>query len=794
LSTNSGDTPELLPLDGIRILDLADESAVFAGRILADLGADVICVEPPEGSRARRLAPHLAGLAATEHGYQHLYHNANKRSVVLDRNTESGQRDFRRLLGTVDALIETERMDHDALAAASAGIIHVTVTPFGLDGPRAHERGNDLTAVAAGGLATFCGHAEDPPNQPGAHQAFKLGGLAAATGTLIALVGRRAGSGSVHLDISLQACVAATTLQSGNPNFARWFGETLKRPNFASAVQCGDGRWMTGVGVRPATVDKFLEWARAEGLDPPPAPDGLLPLQLAAFYAPVTKELISRIPRDQALAKAQALGMLGTPIHALDEMEACEQLQYVRQFVEVPHEPLGRTFTFPKSAMAALGELPIRRAPLLGEHSREVLEALTPAEAPGRTSAERIDMANALAGIRVVDFCWVLAGPLGTRLLANFGAEVIRVEAGARGMTDRTPPGASATELGSFHNIVNTQKRSITIDPRSEAGQRLLLELIDTADVVTENYRAGSFARMGFDYDTLHARNPRLVLAHLPGLGSTGPWRNRATYGPHVAAAAGVNFLTGFPHRRPLGIGTAYPDFTSPYILACAVIAALEQRARTGEGAELDVSQLTGTIAFIGAEWLQYKAEGEPPSRNANRDPNYCPHGVYATAGEDQWIALAVDGDATWRRFCAAMECPQLADDPRFISHALRKDNEDALDNSIGELVAHWDKWVLARLLQEHAVAASPVEDVFDMLDLDPQLGRRFYQPITRASAPDVEILITGEPIQEAAHPRELRPAPVAGADNAYVVCDLLGYSDDELAAWMRDGTLVDYT
>ena len=169
--------------------------------------------------------------------------------MVLDRATAEGRRDFERLVASANVVLETERLDHDALLALNPALIHATVTPFGLDGLRAGELGNDLIAVAAGGLATFCGHAEDPPNQPGAHQAYKLGGLAAATGTLIALYGQETQPGHVHLDISLQSCVAATTLQSANPNFARWFGESMRRPNFASAVQCGDGRWMTGVFI-----------------------------------------------------------------------------------------------------------------------------------------------------------------------------------------------------------------------------------------------------------------------------------------------------------------------------------------------------------------------------------------------------------------------------------------------------------------------------------------------------------------------------------------------------------------
>ena len=286
---------------------------------------------------------------------------------------------------------------------------------------------------------------------------------------------------------------------------------------------------------------------------------------------------------------------------------------------------------------------------------------------------------GALSGIRVVDFCWVLAGPLGTRILANFGAEVIRVESRARpdGVRQAVgPDGAPNPNLGNLFNDVNTGKRSLTVDLRSERGRELVRRLIATSDVVTNNYRPGALERMGFGYEELRALKPDIILLNMPGTHRLGPWRPRSTMGNIVMAASGFNQLTGFPGRRPRGLGVAYPDFTSPYLMATTILAALRERDRSGSGQELDLSQLSGMIALLGVEWMHYRATSVQPPRRANRDPNYCPHAPYPTRGEDEWCAIAVETDSQWAALCALMGQPQLAETPRFASHEARKAHE----------------------------------------------------------------------------------------------------------------------
>ncbi|HZU75082.1 MAG TPA: CoA transferase [Acidimicrobiales bacterium] len=401
-----------------------------------------------------------------------------------------------------------------------------------------------------------------------------------------------------------------------------------------------------------------------------------------------------------------------------------------------------------------------------------------------------MDAAKPLAGIRVLDFCWVLAGPLGTRILSNFGAEVIRVEPSVERMfPDILPDGQTDRNLGYFHNLVDPGKRSVTIDPTTPTGRGLLLELAAQCDVVTDNYRPGALAAMGYTYEDLRRANPAIVVLHMPGAGSKGPWAGRGTLGNMVVGASGISYLTGFPGRSPRGMGVAYPDFTSPYLLATVVLAALQRRRATGAGEELELNQLLATISLIGTEWMQYRHTGEASPPRANRDPNYCPHGVYPTAGEDEWCAIAVEGDHEWAAFCRAMGHPEVADDERFADHQRRKTNEDDLDELVRTWTAGADRWELADRLQAAGVAAAAVENLRDALEEDPNLARH-YQQVVHPFAPDTPVTVHGEAIRVQGYERRALPAPEIGADNRYVVCELLGRDEAAYRTLVDDGTI----
>lgn len=251
--------------------------------------------------------------------------------------------------------------------------------------------------------------------------------------------------------------------------------------------------------------------------------------------------------------------------------------------------------------------------------------------------------------------------------------------------------------------------------------------------------------------------------------------------------------LTGFDGERPRGIGIAYPDFTGPHLLTATILAALRQRDRDGTGQEIHLTQLTGMVSLLGAEWMQYKATGEQPPRRANRDPNLCPHGVYPAVGsthsEDEWVALAVDGDEEWAALCSLLGRSDLVLDDRFVTHSDRKRNEDALDAIIAAWTASHDKWDLADQLQAAGIAAAPVEHLAETYDRDPQL-RNHYQVVHQPSRPDIDIPINREAAQWVGHELHLTRAPGVGEHNQHVVCDLLGHSDEQYVQLIIDDVL----
>ena len=811
-------------LRGLRILDLADRSAALGGRILADLGAEVILVEPPHGNSIRGLRPFLDEVPGPERSFAHLYLNANKRSVVLDIDDAEDRRRFLDLVATADAVIDTERpgrldalgLDFGNLRARRPGLVQLSVTPYGLDGEWRNRIATDLTAGASGGLVWVSGEPRSTPIQGGADPSYAMAGLHVASAAMIALTARsRNGATSghawegTHIDISLQEATAMAVMQTATPSQWLWHGHIPRRPGLSNALRCADGGYV-GLLVRPDRFDEFLAWCDRVGVD-----HGMTPAdwEWSLLSAPrannpvaaATIALSRALTRDEFAAGALEADLVCLPVLSFDDLSDHEQFLVNEQFLTVDHTGLGRPLGFVRSPVDAMADgVTIRPAPALGQDQALVDEASsqaatcspTPASADGVLPAAGPDPARALEGIRVVDFGWVLAAPIGTRILAAFGAEVIRVESSRKPDSMRSqigPDGRPDQDLGGLFNSVNAAKKSLSLDLTTDAGLALIKDLIATADVVVNNFRPGAMDRMGLGYDVLRALKPDIVLLNLPGAHRKGPWAVRSSMGNILMAASGFNMLTGFPDERPRGIGVAYPDFTSPHLLVSTILAALRQRDNTGAGQELHLAQLSGIVSLLGVEWMQYAASGVQPARRANRDQNFCPHGVYPAAGsehsEDEWVAIAVADDAQWRSLAAAMGRPELAEDPRFATHDDRKDNEDAIDAELSAWTADQDKWTCAERCQAAGVAAAPVEHLADTYERDPQL-RHHYQLVRQPVAPEVDVPIDREPARWRGTDHRLDRSPMMGEHNEYVVREILGRSEEEYISLIVDDVL----
>jgi benzylsuccinate CoA-transferase BbsF subunit len=400
---------------------------------------------------------------------------------------------------------------------------------------------------------------------------------------------------------------------------------------------------------------------------------------------------------------------------------------------------------------------------------------------------------EALGDVRVLDFMWVMAGPTATRVLADYGATIVRVESTRRLDTARTlapyigaQPGPENS--GVFHNL-NIGKHMLTLDPTTPEGRAVVLDLVAWADVVTEAFSPGTMARWALDYETLAAVKPDLIMLSTSLMGQTGPLARFAGYGNLAAAISGFSNLGGWPDRPPAGPFSAYTDYVSPRFVAVAILAALEHRRRTGEGQHIDLSQTEAALHFLGPAFLDFAVNGRAPHRVGNRDPQAVPHGAYPTVEDDGWVAIAVTNDAEWRALAVLMDQPTLADDPRFATLEGRLTHVDRLESMVAEWTRTQDRHGCAERLQEVGVPASPVQTSRDLCH-DPQL-------LHRGHFVRVPHLTHGTTVVEASRfrlsrtPGNIRgPAPTFGQDNDFVLRELLGYDDDRITRLARSGAL----
>lgn len=400
---------------------------------------------------------------------------------------------------------------------------------------------------------------------------------------------------------------------------------------------------------------------------------------------------------------------------------------------------------------------------------------------------------RALDDVRVLDFMWVMAGPTATRVLADYGAQVVRVESTRRIDTARTlapfHAGVPGPENSGIFQNLNVGKRMLTLDPTRPEGRDVVLDLVRWADVVTESFSPKAMRGWGLGYEALRAVKPDVIMLSSCLMGQTGPLASFAGYGNLAAAISGFSNLGGWPDRPPAGPFSAYTDYVSPRYITAAILAALEYRRRTGLGQHIDLSQAEASLHFLGPALLDYTVNGRVAGRIGNRDRDLVPHGVYPAAGEDRWVAITVDGDAQWRALCTAMDDPALADDARFATIDARRANEEALDAIVAAWTVSRDMLAIEASLQAHGVPASAVQNS-SQLAADAQLRHRehFLQ---------VPHALHGTTTVEASRFHLSRtpatvtgPAPTYGEDTQAILSDVLGYDDDRITALVAAGAL----
>lgn len=401
-------------------------------------------------------------------------------------------------------------------------------------------------------------------------------------------------------------------------------------------------------------------------------------------------------------------------------------------------------------------------------------------------------MTGPLKGIRILDLTHVWAGPLAVRFLSDLGAEVVRVEAPfSRGPRDLVgmalggwiggDPADEPWNRNAIFVKLMRNRKSLCIDLKQEEGRETFLELVGKADVVMENFSARTMPALGLDWETLRARNPNLVYLTMPGFGHDGPLKNRVAFGPSVEAMSGLTEILGYGPSEPRNTAIALMDPITALNAVAAVTTALEERSRRGEGMRVEMSLYEGGVSYSGP-WLIDRQLGQQPKSMGNRHPQMAPHGVYRCAGEDQWIAVAVQNDQQWASLAGKLGMESTWD------LEARRQHEERIDQAIAELVLAQDKVAAAESLQALGVPAGPVNTVPDMV-ADPQVeARGFFVPFERFETP-----MPGTPIKMAGvDPDSWTPCPSLGADNETVLKDWLDYSDAAIAALKQAAVLAD--
>jgi crotonobetainyl-CoA:carnitine CoA-transferase CaiB-like acyl-CoA transferase len=410
---------------------------------------------------------------------------------------------------------------------------------------------------------------------------------------------------------------------------------------------------------------------------------------------------------------------------------------------------------------------------------------------------------GALAGIRVLDLSRVLAGPWATQIMGDLGAEVIKIERPGSGDDTRAwgPPDFKDAGYSAYYASANRNKRSVTADIGTPAGQQLIAALAQQSDVLVENYKVGSAARHGLDYATLGKLNPRLIYCSITGFGQTGPYAPRAGYDAMIQGMGGLMSITGKPRAEPGSgpqkVGVAMVDLSTGLYAAIAVLAALVQRTRTGRGQYIDLSLLDVAVAMLAYQGMNYLATGTAPDRPGNAHPSIVPYQDFPTA--DGWMMLAVGNDGQFAHFCNCVGHPEWSADARFATNPHRVANRKLLVEMIIAVTKTRGTREWITVLESAGVPCGPINDIAGVF-ADPQvLARKLNVAISPGTGADVGTPATAGPdVPGIASPLRLSDAPVdyrlpppaLGAHTREVLRDVLSLSEAQIDVLAQQGTI----
>jgi len=721
-------------LAGVRVVDLAGEPVAMAGRILADLGAEVIKVEPESGDPLRRVGPFRASRRDPDASLRFAAWNAGKSSVVASSDAAA----LDELLAGADVVLDTPgwpgALSVDAARAPHA--VWVRVTPFGAAGPRAHWKASDLGTLAASGMLSRLDR-----DRPPVHVTEPLAyANAAVDAVFAALAGLWSGRPQIA-DVSIQEAMALAKM--GSPTELGRSGELPyagQRRAASSGValreiwRCRDGFVQFGLRGGFARVPTFRFMTRVleeEGL----ANDFWREQDWGEFNQ-------HKLDDAQKRALQEPLVRFFERRSLLELYELAGENSLTLATVNSPREIYGSSQLASRNFFRKLGAQDgfpahfVRARSVDGQVESPAARSLAPSLGAGRAPnwSPRVSPkaspgdAGAFAGTRIVEFGSGAAGPIASRFLVEQGATVVRVESRSRPEFLRMMAVAAGSPHGVegdfIFNAFNVGKRSVALNLKHAGGVGVARRLVHWADAVLENFSPKAMTGFGLDYDTLAEEKPGLVMVSTCINGQTGPHRSYPGFGPQGSALSGYTLLTGYPDRDPHS-GTV-TDFLAPRFAAVALAAGLHYHRRTRRGVYLDLAQVEAALYTLTPWLLDYAANRHIRERAGNRSDRAVPHGVFPCRGEDRWIALAAWSDTEWSHLAAELGIEESA----LSTLDARLVGVEDLERRVAAATAERDANELAARLQSRGIEAVPVASDRDLLEDVQYAARDHFQTL----------------------------------------------------------------
>ncbi len=839
------------PLANVRVIDFTDDRAIYAAKLLADLGADVVRVEPSGGDPLRNRGPFHTNGASLWHAFF-----ASSRTF-----TQNGDPDaISRLAQSADIILDCEQLaDHEALLAANPSLVIVDVTSFGRSGPWRDYQAPGLVAEALGGIAATSGDADTPPLKLFGDQYAFVGGVYAAVAALSALNhARQTGQGQI---VRLSTHEALCTVLEHVLMWA-WYHEHLPFAQGPVLPRQGSLHWSSayvvmqaiggsimitptpdfqrqvawlveeGVGLDllderftdPAnlaemvelTMSTLREWVATKDVEPffheaqaRHHPYGWV---MSASEVADNPQLNARDWWTDYPVGDDTVSGPGPPYHFSETPWKIGRFQLSPPQEDVPishsppqedipssHSPLQKDIPsslsplqkdIPSSLSPLQEDVPISLSPLAprGEMSRRDRGG-SPSAADGESSTRRTT--GPLEGIRILDFTHVLAGPFCTRILADMGADVVKIMSATRA-------GLAGGVDHPYHTMWNRNKRVLQLDLSRQEARDIARNLALQADVVIDNFSVGVLDRWKLGFDAVSPDNSAVIYVGMSGMGISGPWSSYVTYAPTVHALAGLTYLTGVPGRNDIGIGFSYNDHMAGLHGAVAVLAAIEGRRLIGNGQQIDMSQFEVGVNFGGPALLDFFTNGVAAEPVGNDPPweSWTPHAIYpclsVDGGDDQWCAIAAVRDEQWQSLCRLMEASDWLNDAELATAAGRKARQQQIDTRIAEWTSNQDRYELMDRCQRAGVPAGVVQTGADLTEHDPQLQHSkmffdFDEPhpaLGQLRGDRLALRFERTPATVYNRPE------VWGESNLSVAADWLGMPADEVARLEADGVM----